>query len=48
MPNQWNVGIDFEKFVVFAIPLIYLVSFPPLYMYMLAQRKKFYSKEKTA
>ena len=36
MPNRFNVGIDFEKFVVFAIPVIYLISFPPLYMYMLA------------
>lgn len=47
LPNKFNVGVDFEKFVVYAIPLIYLVSFPPLYMYMLAQRKKFYAKDKS-
>jgi hypothetical protein len=36
MPNQLNFGFDFEMFAKFAVPLIYGVSFPPMYMYMVA------------
>lgn len=45
MPNAWNFVIDFEFFVRWGVPLIYLVSFPPLFMYMVRQRRKFYSVE---
>lgn len=43
MPNKVNVGFDFETFAMFAVPLIYGLSWPPMYRYMFAQRKKFYS-----
>ena len=43
MPNKMNAGFDFEMFAMFAVPLIYGLSWPPMYMYMFAQRKKFYS-----
>lgn len=36
MPNMLNVAVDWELIVVALVPIIYLVSFPPLYMYMLA------------
>jgi len=44
MPNTLNVGFSFELFAYFAVPLIYGLSWPPMYMYMFAQRKKFYAK----
>lgn len=43
MPNSINVAFDFEFAVTYILPVIYAFGFPPLYMYMLAQRKKFYS-----
>ena len=45
MPNTWNFAFDFETVVMYILPVIYLFGFPPLYMYMLSQRKKFYAPE---
>jgi hypothetical protein len=47
MPNAWNFAFDYETIVMFVLPVVYLFGFPPLYMYMLSQRKKFYSTDKT-
>jgi very-long-chain (3R)-3-hydroxyacyl-CoA dehydratase len=46
LPNTLNFAFDFELFTIVGIPVIYLACFPGLYMYMLAQRKKFYGSEK--
>ena len=48
MPNMWNFAFDFETVVMYILPVVYLFGFPPLYMYMLSQRKKFYATEATA
>lgn len=47
MPNSLNVAIDFESLVRYVFPICYLVQFPPMYMYMVKQRQKFYSHDKT-
>ena len=47
MPNQWNIGVNFEALVAFGIPIIYALQFPPLYTYLLGQRKKFYEEIKS-
>jgi hypothetical protein len=36
MPNTWNVAFDFEFFAGYGMPIVYLMAFPPMYMYMLA------------
>jgi very-long-chain (3R)-3-hydroxyacyl-CoA dehydratase len=48
MPNMCNFAFDFETVVMYILPVVYLFGFPPLYMYMLSQRKKFYATEATA
>ena len=41
LPNAWNFGFEFRNFLQLS-PLMYLGGFPGLYMYMWAQRAKFY------
>ena len=43
MPNAWNFQFRFE-WSVYMCYTAYLFGFPQLYSYMLAQRKRFYSK----
>lgn len=43
MPNSFNVAFVFEDVIWWAIPLAYLIGFPPLYNHMWVQRAKHYS-----
>mmetsp|Transcript_5586 Transcript_5586/g.9599 ORF Transcript_5586/g.9599 Transcript_5586/m.9599 type:complete len:168 (+) Transcript_5586:291-794(+) len=40
MPNPLNISFHFEAFLLFCVPLVYALCFPPLYMYLWNQRAK--------
>ena len=42
LPNAYNFAFDYENFLKFAVPIIYIAGFPGLYMHMWGQRKKHY------
>lgn len=46
MPNKWNFAFEFEYFIMIGIPIIYILSFPPLYMSVWRGRAKFYKERK--
>jgi len=45
MPNRANMAIEYSYIVAF-IMLLYLPGFPPLYLYMIEQRKKIMGRSK--
>jgi len=45
LPNAYNFGFSFETFIKYGIPICYL-NFPPMFMHMVGQRRKYYREEK--
>ena len=46
MPNTLNFSVSYPWFISRLLPLLYILSFPVNYGYLLAQRKKYYSTSK--
>ena len=45
MPNAYNFSFDFIWFGRYAMAVAYCLFFPPLYMFLMSQRAKFYRPE---
>ena len=43
MPNKYNFGFDFE-YLIYMMPIIYLIVWPMNYMYMFNQRAHYYDE----
>ena len=46
MPNALNIVFDYEFFIKWYIPIIYVIFFPQLFMHMWVQRQKYYKNYK--
>ena len=43
LPNALNVGFHFDLFIMIAVPILYVIFMPNMYISMFLQRKSYYS-----
>jgi hypothetical protein len=41
LPNTLNFAFHFDYFLMYVLPIVYLIGFPQNYMYMVHQRKRY-------